>query len=98
MYTMELTDLEKARLKLKIEWEGGLENFLHWGIPTRLKDIYKTEVDAVIQIIDKKVWTKKQKAVLYDLSNKIDLLLKDVDAEKYTDDELNSVDYVLDCF
>ena len=53
---MNFTDLEKERLKLKIIWEGGLEQFIKYGVGTKLYSKYKKEFD------DLEIYTtKKQK-------------------------------------
>ena len=42
---MDFTDLEKERLQLKITWEGGLEQYIKYGIGTKLYSKFKIEFD-----------------------------------------------------
>jgi hypothetical protein len=102
---MDYTDVEKERILLKMKWEGGLIGYMGYGLPSKLYDLFKTDLDEVYEIIEptgkKKKTTKKERI---EMNNKIQLTnekilgflkernLYDV---KYTDDELNAVNDVL---
>ena len=89
---MNFTDLEKERLKLKIIWEGGLEQFIKYGVGTKLYSKYKKEFD------DLEIYKGKQYyKLLNNLENLINIYLSEREAyRKYTDKELNSVNYIFD--
>ena len=93
---MDFTDLEKERMQLKISWEGGLEQYIKYGIGTQLYSKYIKEFDDLE--IYKNGYMKKQfYKLLYNLENLINIYLSERDTyRQYTDDELNSVNYIFD--
>ena len=42
---MSLTDIEKERIQQKIDWEGGLREYIEYGIATKLYVLFKDEFD-----------------------------------------------------
>jgi len=93
---MNFTDLEKERLKLKIIWEGGLEQFIKYGVGTKLYSKYKKEFDS-LEIIKNGYKIKKYYKLLNNLESLINIYLSERETyRKYTDEELNSVNYIFD--
>jgi hypothetical protein len=88
---MVYTEVEWARLKAKMDWEGGLIGFMNYGIPTRLYNEYKNEFDEIYKFIDKKKYTKKQNQLIVALELQIESHFTD---KVYSDDDLNAVNYV----
>ena len=93
---MDFTDLEKERMQLKINWEGGLEQYIKYGIGTKLYSKYIKEFDNLE--IYKNCNKKKQfYKLLNNLENLINIYLSERETyRQYTDDELNSVNYIFD--
>ena len=94
---MNYTDLEKERLRLKICWEGGLEHYIEYGVARTLYLKFQKEFDN----LELHKCIKKQKKLynqlLGDLETSIENYLNEREtSQDYTDDELNSVDYILD--
>ena len=89
---MDFTDLEKERLKLKISSEGGLEQFIKYGVGAKLYSKYKKEFDN-LEIYKGKHYYK----LLNNLENLINIYLSERKTYRlYTDKELNSVNYIFD--
>ena len=88
---MVYTEVEWARLKAKMDWEGGLIGFMNYGIPKRLYNEYKNEFDEIYKFIDKMKYTKKQNQLIVTLELQIESHFADV---VYSDDELNQVNYI----
>jgi hypothetical protein len=101
---MELKDVEKERLLLKIDHEGGLEEYMDYGLSTALYNIYKKEFDEIYTLDEKislKVRVRKCKKERQELINKVEYnilnyLNQRTEERKYTDDELDDVVYILD--
>jgi hypothetical protein len=93
-----ITDLEKERILLKMKWEGGIIGLMNYGLPNKLYQLYKDDFDEVYKFIDKSKYNKKQKNKIYILDYHINkfLNLRTVYGVEYTDEELNSVDYIFD--
>ena len=93
---MNFTDLEKERIQLKINWEGGLEQYIIYSIGTKLYSKYIKEFDNLEIYINSN--KKKQfYKLLNNLENLINIYLNDRETyRQYTDDELNSVNYIFD--
>ena len=93
---MEFTDLEKVRLQLKISSEGGLEQFIKYGIGTKLYFKYKNEFDN-LELYENGYKKKQFNKLLNNLENLINIYLSDRETNRqYTDEELNSVNYIFD--
>ena len=93
---MDFTDLEKERLKLKITCEGGLEQYIKYGICTKLYSKYKKEFD-YLELYRSCCRKNKFYKLLNNLENFINIYLSDRKIyRKYTDEELNSVNYIFD--
>jgi hypothetical protein len=90
-----LSNLEKARIKLKMEWEGGLKGYMSYGVSKELYDNFKDEFDKVYAFYERDKYTKEQKTSLKTLESKLEEFFKDIDPKIYSDDELNSVNYIL---
>ena len=91
---MEFTDLEKERPQLKISWEGGLEQFIKYGIGTKLYSKYKKEFDD-LEIYKNGYKEKQFYKLLNNLKNLINIYLSERKTYRlYTDKELNSVNYI----
>ena len=93
---MNFTDLEKERLKLKIIWEGGLEQFIKYGVGAKLYSKYKKEFDN-LEIYKNGYKIKNYYKLLSNLENLINTYLSERETyRQYTDKELNSVNYIFD--
>jgi hypothetical protein len=94
--TTDYTDVEKTRILLKLNWEGGLLGYMSYGIAPRLYLKFKDEFDYfyskedLIRSNHKKL-TKQFKEFKEIINNYLT-----VPNVKYTDDELNAVNYVFD--
>jgi len=93
---MEFTDLEKERLQLKINYEGGLEQFIKYGIGSKLYFRYKREFDN-LEIYENRYNKNKFYKSLNNLENIINNYLSERETyRQYTEEELNSVNYIFD--
>jgi len=93
---MDFTDLEKERLKLKITCEGGLEQYIKYGICTKLYSKYKKEFDN-LELHRNSCRKNKFFKLLNNLEILINIYLTERKAYRlYTDEELNSVNYIFD--
>jgi hypothetical protein len=89
---MSLSDIEKERIKQKIEWEGGLGEYIEYGVSTKLYLFFKDDFDCLYKKEGKRGYEKH----LSILEKKIDNYLNQrTKYEVYSNDELNSVNYVL---
>ena len=93
---MESTDLEKERLQLKISSEGGLEQFIKYGIGSKLYSKYKKEFDN-LEIYENRYNKNKFYKSLNNLEKIINIYLSERETyRQYTDKELCSVNYIFD--
>lgn len=87
------TEVEWARIQLKMEHEGGLRGFMDYGLPHRLYLMYEPELTKVYKFFDNDKWTKKQIQLFNTLESKIESNFTD---KEYNDDELNACNYIFD--
>ncbi len=90
----EYNDVEKTKILYKMRWEGGLLSFMSYGIPNRLYHKY----------YDQFVYFYKNEDLIRDSNKSITKEFKEFEKTilnyltvpnvKYTDDELNAVNYV----
>ena len=93
---MDFTDLEKERLQLKITWGGGLEQYIKYGICTKLYSKFKIEFNN-LELCENAYNRKQFNKLLNNLKNLINIYLSDRETyRQYTDEELNSVNYIFD--
>ena len=93
---MEFTDLEKERLQFKISSEGGLEQYIKYGIGSKLYSKYKKEFDN-LEVYENGYNKNKFYKLLNNLENLIIIYLSDRKTNRqYTDEKLNSVNYIFD--
>lgn len=90
-YLEDYNDLEKERLQLKIDWEGGLYEYCNYGIARRLYLKFKIYFDEAY--LNNKWSCKKIKRLEPLVMNYLDERLEQ---KEYTDEELNSVNYIFD--
>jgi hypothetical protein len=103
---MELKDVEKERLLLKIDHEGGLEEYMDYGLSNALYMVFKNEFDAIYLLDEKislKVRVRKTKKERQELINNLEFVILNYlnqrrEQRKYTDDELDDVEYILDIY
>ena len=85
---------------MKMEWEGGLEQFIDYGIPCRLYLLFQKEFDEIYEQIERKEKrnSKKNKMILDMLIGNLKRKITDYLEvnEEFTDNELNDVDYIFD--
>ena len=86
-------EIEWRRIEMKMSWEGGLIGFMNYGLPKRLYNGYKDEFEEIYKFIDKEKYTKKQHGLINKLEAEIENNFTD---KEFTDDEMNSVDYIFD--
>ena len=93
---MDFTDLEKERIQLKITSEGGFEQFVKYGIGTKLYSKFKIEFDN-LELCENGCRKSKFYKLLNNLEILINIYLSDRETyRQYTDKELNSVNYIFD--
>jgi len=86
-------DYEKERLRLKIEWEGGLRSYIDYGISKYLYDEFKNEFDEIFEI---KRYTKRKNRLVNLLERKIGDFLTIENKDGLKDVDLNDYNYILD--
>ena len=96
------SDLEKTRFYLKYKHEGFLKGMMGYGFPKKMYDMFP-DLEIVYHIIENHnrkntYYTEKQILFLKKLSKQIENYLTDVKDinYKYTDKELESVNYIFD--
>ncbi len=88
--------VEKVRLKLKFNHEGGLYGMLNYGIPPKMYELFP-EIDELFNFYEKLRYTKKQQLIFDKVECEINDYFENVpDYEEsgFTDDELNDVNYI----
>ena len=103
-----LNKYEKIRLRLKIMWEGGLMEYIDYGVASCLYNRFKEDFDEIYKY-DKLKQTKKNmkelKLKIEKLTLKIETLLdgniktmnmSSIKQEQYNNIDLNEYNYILD--
>ena len=74
------------RIKQKIEWEGGLDLYIDYGVSKKLYKKFKKEFDIIYE--GKEFLRNFEEKLMNYLNERKEL-------KEYTDDEMNSVNYIL---
>ena len=103
----DLKDIEKERILMKMKQVGGLSRYINSGLSNALFDIFKNELEPIYQLLDD-IFHEPHSGRNERLCNEKDKLVKKlepiilnylntrIEQRKYTEDELNAVEYVID--
>jgi len=90
--------LEKVRLKLKFNHEGGLYGMLNYGIPPKMYQLFP-EINNLYKFYEKLKYTKKQQLIFDKVECEINNYFENIPNYTecgYTDDQLNNVNYIFE--
>lgn len=88
---------EKLRIRLKMDWEGGLMGYLGYGIPYTLEHNFPLYF-SILRELDRKhhgLYNKKQRLFIEDVSNLIEMYLRTENDEDTFQGDLNDYNYIL---
>lgn len=92
-----LNDFEKERLRLKINWEGGLfPHYIDYGVSKALYNIFENDFDTLYKYLEKKRLSKNDRKKILEIENRIMTYLEPVDEESLKDIDLNPYNYILE--